>query len=81
MPLQATLLSTYVSLEQVLRVQTYVDTLDTLKARNANPFGTTSNAVSETTQWETFDNGVGSLSAPPPMQSPTKVTQDWERFD
>ncbi|PON94320.1 Molecular chaperone regulator [Trema orientale] len=66
---------------EVRRVQKYVETLDTLKARNANPFKNTGNAVSVTTQWETFDNGVGSLSAPPPTQSPTKVTQDWERFD
>ncbi|KAK9920378.1 hypothetical protein M0R45_028933 [Rubus argutus] len=39
------------------------------------------NAVSVTTKWETFDSGVGSLSAPTPMPSSTEVTQDWEKFD
>lgn len=39
------------------------------------------NAVSVTTKWETFDSGVGSLSAPNPMPSSTEVTQDWEKFD
>ncbi|XP_062095043.1 BAG family molecular chaperone regulator 4 [Humulus lupulus] len=66
---------------EVRRVQKYVDALDTLKGRNANPINSPSNAVSVTTQWETFDNGVGSLNAPPSTQSPTKLKQDWERFD
>ncbi|GMN40390.1 hypothetical protein TIFTF001_009616 [Ficus carica] len=66
---------------EVHRVQNLVNTLDALKARNSNPFHNTSNAVSVTTQWETFDSGVGSLSAPPPMQSSSHINQDWERFD
>lgn len=39
------------------------------------------NAVSVTTKWETFDSGVGSLSAPTPMPSSTEATKDWEKFD
>lgn len=68
-------------LVQVLRVQNFVETLDTLKAMNANPFKNSINAVSVTTKWETFDSGMGSLNAPTPISSPTKVTQDWEQFD
>ena len=68
------------SLEQVRRVQKLVDLLDTLKARNSNPFNA-SNSVSVTTQWETFDSGMGSLNAPPPMPSSAQVSHDWERFD
>ncbi|KAF3448064.1 hypothetical protein FNV43_RR08772 [Rhamnella rubrinervis] len=66
---------------EVRRVQNIVETLDTLKARNSNPFNNSSNALSVTTKWETFDSGVGSLTAPPPTSSSTKVTQDWEQFD
>ncbi|XP_077214374.1 BAG family molecular chaperone regulator 4-like isoform X2 [Tasmannia lanceolata] len=66
---------------EVRRVQNYVETLDILKARNSNPFSSSSNAVSVTTQWEAFESGIGSLTAPPPIQSSTKVTKDWEQFD
>lgn len=66
---------------QVRRVQNFVDTLDNLKARNSNPFSNGSNAVSVSTKWQTFESGVGSLSAPVPVQSGTKITQDWELFD
>lgn len=66
--------------EQVRRVQNLVETLDNLKARNSNPNSNSSNAVSVSTKWETFDSGVGSLTAPPPSSS-TKITQDWEQFD
>lgn len=65
---------------EVRRVQGYVDTLDALKARNSNPFGHCSNTVAVTTNWETFDSGVGSLT-PPSVSSSSKVTQDWERFE
>ncbi|KAJ4978418.1 hypothetical protein NE237_009198 [Protea cynaroides] len=65
---------------EVRRVQGYVEALDNLKARNSNPFGRSTNAVSVTTKWETFDAGVGSLSAPPPRPSSTRVTKDWEQF-
>ncbi|XP_061958188.1 BAG family molecular chaperone regulator 4-like isoform X2 [Populus nigra] len=66
---------------EVRRIQSFVDTLDNLKVRNSNPFSNSSSAVSVTTKWETFASGVGSLSAPVPIQSATKVTQDWELFD
>ncbi|XP_077216148.1 BAG family molecular chaperone regulator 4-like [Tasmannia lanceolata] len=66
---------------EVRRVQNYVETLDILKARNSNPFSSNSNAVSVTTRWEAFESGFGSLTAPAPIPSPTKVTKDWERFE
>ncbi|CAL9002868.1 unnamed protein product [Prunus brigantina] len=66
---------------EVRRVQHFVDALDTLKVRNSNPFNNSSNAASVTTKWETFDSGVGCLSAPTPMPSSTEVNQDWEHFD
>ncbi|WRX24641.1 Ubiquitin-like domain - like 10 [Theobroma cacao] len=66
---------------EVRRVQNFHETLDNLKARNSNPFSNSSNAVSVTTNWETFDSGMGSLTAPPPMSSSTKMTQDWEQFE
>ncbi|XVF08316.1 hypothetical protein REPUB_Repub06bG0216100 [Reevesia pubescens] len=66
---------------EVRRVQNFHETLDKLKARNSNPFSDSSKAASVTTEWETFDSGMGSLTAPPPMSSSTNVTQDWEQFD
>ncbi|PQQ12660.1 BAG family molecular chaperone regulator 4 [Prunus yedoensis var. nudiflora] len=51
------------------------------EARNSNPFNNSSNAASVTTKWETFDSGVGCLSAPTPKPSSTEVNQDWEHFD
>ncbi|KAK2643464.1 hypothetical protein Ddye_025227 [Dipteronia dyeriana] len=72
---------------EVRRVQSLVDTLDSLKARNSNPLSNSktnnsSNAVSVRTKWETFEGGVGSLNAPTtPIQSCTKITHDWELFD
>lgn len=62
-------------------MQGLVDQLDSLKARNVNPFSNRTNAVSITTNWETFETGVGSLNAPPPKSSSTDVTSDWEQFD
>lgn len=65
---------------EVRRIQGYVDTLDALKAKNSNPFGTCTSSVSVTTQWETFDDSAaGGVVVPSP--SSTKVTQDWERFE
>ncbi|KAE8099159.1 hypothetical protein FH972_017163 [Carpinus fangiana] len=67
---------------EVRRLQNFVEKLDNLKGRNANPNSNSksSNAVSVTTKWETFDSGVGSLSAPPSSSS-ANITQDWEQFD
>ncbi|CAJ1948556.1 unnamed protein product [Sphenostylis stenocarpa] len=66
---------------EVRRVQNLVDKLDSLKARNSNPFISSSNAVKVTTQWETFDSGMESSDAPTDNSPSTKVSQDWERFD
>ncbi|XVE76593.1 hypothetical protein DITRI_Ditri12bG0185700 [Diplodiscus trichospermus] len=66
---------------EVQRVQSFHETLDKLKAINSNPFNNSSKAVSVTTQWETFDSGMGSLTAPPPTSSSTHTMQDWEQFD
>lgn len=67
---------------QVRHVQSFVDALDNLKARNANPFANGSSAMSVTTKWEKFDSGVGSLTAPNPRQkTSSKITKDWELFD
>ncbi|RDY11097.1 BAG family molecular chaperone regulator 4, partial [Mucuna pruriens] len=67
---------------EVRRVQNFVDTLDSLKARNSNPFTNTGKTVSVATQWETYDSGMGSLNAPTStMSSSRNVTQDWERHD
>ncbi|KAI4353410.1 hypothetical protein L6164_002363 [Bauhinia variegata] len=66
---------------EVRRVQHFVDTVDSLKSRNSNPSGSKGNAVSVTTNWETFDSGMGSLNAPPTVSSSTNITQDWEQFD
>ncbi|KAL5580689.1 hypothetical protein UlMin_013131 [Ulmus minor] len=68
---------------EVRRIQNLVDTLDNLKARNSNPLSNKSKEVAVSTKWETFESGLGSLSAPNPnlMQSSSKITQDWELFD
>lgn len=65
---------------EVRRIQNIVETLDALKARNSNPFIDGNNAVSVSTNWETFDSGVGSLNAPPPMPSSSHTTPNWEQF-
>ncbi|KAL2330700.1 hypothetical protein Fmac_018281 [Flemingia macrophylla] len=66
---------------EVRRVQNFVDTLDSLKARNSNPYASIGKAVSVATRWETFDSGMGSLNAPTSISSSRDVTQDWERHD
>ncbi|KAJ7526560.1 hypothetical protein O6H91_16G012200 [Diphasiastrum complanatum] len=65
---------------QVSRVQKFVEALDGLKTRSLTPNPFSSNTVVVTTSWETFDTGVGSLTAPPQTTSFTPTT-DWERFD
>ncbi|GAV73587.1 ubiquitin domain-containing protein/BAG domain-containing protein [Cephalotus follicularis] len=66
---------------EVRRIQEFQETLDNLKARNCNPSSNRTNGMSVTTNWESFESGMGSLSPPSPMPSSTKVTQDWEQFD
>ncbi|XP_027068654.2 BAG family molecular chaperone regulator 4-like [Coffea arabica] len=66
---------------EVCRVQSLVETMDTLRARNSNPFSDCTNAVSVTTNWETFDAGVADPNAPTPVPCSIKVTQEWEQFD
>lgn len=58
---------------EVRRVQSLVETMDAVKAKNSNPFSNNSNAVSVTTEWETFESGVGSLNAPPPPNPALEV--------
>ncbi|KAL3692072.1 hypothetical protein R1sor_005723 [Riccia sorocarpa] len=62
---------------EVKRVQGLVEALDGMKVRNSQPHAY-GNSVVVTTQWETFDSGMGSLSAPPP---PISTFTDWEKFD
>ncbi|XP_065854174.1 BAG family molecular chaperone regulator 4 [Euphorbia lathyris] len=64
---------------EVRRVQNYHELLDNLKTSNSRPSSNSNNSVSVTTEWESFDSGVGSLD--PPVSSSTRITQDWERFD
>lgn len=64
---------------EVRRIQSFVDRLDNLKARNSNPFSSNNNAVSVTTKWTTFESGVESLRAS--LHSSTRITQDWVMFD
>ncbi|CAN1142181.1 BAG family molecular chaperone regulator 4 [Linum perenne] len=79
---------------EVRRIQNFHELLDSLKAINAKPVdtntpsstNTTSNVATVTTDWETFESGVGSLTPPPPgtsstTASSTAITEDWERFD
>ncbi|KAB1225734.1 BAG family molecular chaperone regulator 4 [Morella rubra] len=67
---------------KVRRVQSSVETLDNLKARNFNPFSNSRDVVPVTTEWETFEPGVGSLDRPAALlRSSTKITEDWEVFD
>ncbi|XP_010529898.1 PREDICTED: BAG family molecular chaperone regulator 4 [Tarenaya hassleriana] len=66
---------------EVRRVQKFHEIIDGLKVKNANPFIDKSKAAAVTTEWETFENGVGSLNPPPTATTTSKVTQDWEKFD
>lgn len=62
-------------------MQNIVDAIDSLKARNSNPFIDKGNAVTVTTQWEAFDSGTESSKDTSTTLSSTKITEDWERFD
>ncbi|XP_071684541.1 BAG family molecular chaperone regulator 4 isoform X1 [Lolium perenne] len=66
---------------EVRRIQNLVEVLDKLKARNANPFSDQDKSASVSTEWETFDNSMGSLNAPPARFSSTQNDTDWEQFD
>ncbi|KAJ1437601.1 Ubiquitin-like domain superfamily [Sesbania bispinosa] len=68
---------------EVRRVQSYVETIDNLKARNSTSFSNAANnnAVSVMTKWEAFDSGVGNFKSPTSIQSSTVITQEWERFE
>ncbi|CAL1378675.1 unnamed protein product [Linum trigynum] len=67
---------------EVRRIQNFHELLDNLKATNAKPVNTNVNVATVTTDWETFDSGMGSLTPPPPgTSSSTAITEDWERFD
>jgi len=63
-------------------VQGLVDMVDSLKARNSNPFSQSGSPATVTTHWETFDTGTeGSNEDPSTTSSSAKISQDWERFD
>ncbi|CAI0426214.1 unnamed protein product [Linum tenue] len=67
---------------EVRRIQNFHELLDNLKATNAKPVNTNVNVATVTTDWETFDSGMGSLTPPPPgTSSSTAITEEWERFD
>ncbi|KAK7276030.1 hypothetical protein RIF29_17161 [Crotalaria pallida] len=67
---------------EVDRVQSYVETIDNLKARNSATFGhAANNEASVVTKWEAFDSGVGSLKSPTPIQLSTVITQEWVLFE
>ncbi|MED6157499.1 hypothetical protein PIB30_023697 [Stylosanthes scabra] len=67
---------------EVQRVQSYVDKVDIIKARNSAPLNN-NNVVSVTTKWEPFESGVGSFNnSPTPFKSSTTIiTQNWELFE
>ncbi|KAG0578548.1 hypothetical protein KC19_4G032000 [Ceratodon purpureus] len=66
---------------EVKRIQNLVETIDGLRGLRMEPEPPSSEPnVVVTTNWETFDNGLGSLSAPPPAAAPHNTT-DWETFD
>ncbi|XP_019188272.1 PREDICTED: BAG family molecular chaperone regulator 4-like [Ipomoea nil] len=67
---------------EVRRVQSFVDSVDNMKARCSNPFIRSPNATTMMgTKWERLESGVGSLTAPKPLQQSTTITHDWELFD
>ncbi|XP_072997642.1 BAG family molecular chaperone regulator 4-like [Typha latifolia] len=66
---------------EVHRIQSTMEKLDMLKARNANPFSNSSKAISITTEWEAFESPLGSQSAPHQTSPSTKITDDWELFN
>lgn len=66
---------------EVKRIQNLVEKIDSLRGLRMEPAPpATDPTVVVTTNWETFDNGLGSLSAPPPASDSHQNT-DWETFD
>ncbi|KAH6824743.1 hypothetical protein C2S53_010818 [Perilla frutescens var. hirtella] len=57
---------------EVRRVQSLVDTLDTLKSRNSNSISNTQKNVSAATEWRAFDSSPS--TAPPVVTSPPSPT-------
>ncbi|XP_019460292.1 PREDICTED: BAG family molecular chaperone regulator 4-like isoform X2 [Lupinus angustifolius] len=68
---------------EVGRIQSYVETIDNLKARNSATFSNAANnEISVITKWKAFDSGVVErLNSPTPFQLSTVITQDWELFE
>ncbi|GAA0144602.1 chaperone [Lithospermum erythrorhizon] len=66
---------------EVRRVQSLVDKMDHLKAKNSNPNGNDNSTAPVITPCETFKSGVGSPNSPTSIPTSSKVTKDWEQFD
>jgi hypothetical protein len=62
----------------VKRVEGLVEAVDRLRATFMQP-PPKENQVIMTTQWETFDVGMGNLAIPPP--SSTSMKENWETFE
>jgi len=65
----------------VRRVQSYVDTVDNLKARNCGAFSNGGNINAVPVIWEAFESGVGSMKSPTPFPATTVITKNWEHFE
>ncbi|KAG5052776.1 hypothetical protein JHK87_004974 [Glycine soja] len=65
---------------EVRRVQSYVDTIDNLKARNFAAFSNAGNNAVPVI-WEALESGVGSLKSPTSFPTSTVITQNWEHFE
>ncbi|KAI6670937.1 hypothetical protein NL676_005822 [Syzygium grande] len=66
---------------EVCRVQSIVETLDNLKARNSDPLSRTRNATAADTKSKQIAPGISIVNAQGSLQSSTRVTLDWELFD
>ncbi|XP_030524188.1 BAG family molecular chaperone regulator 4-like [Rhodamnia argentea] len=66
---------------EVCRVQSIVETLDRLKARNSDPLSGTRNATAADTKSEQIKSQIGVVNAQGSLQSSTRITLDWELFD
>lgn len=66
---------------EVCRVQSIVATLDSLKARNADPLSGSKNAAVADTKSEQIESRIGIVTVQGSLQSSTRVTLDWELFD